>query len=40
MYELNKKTQVKMPILDCVYSIIYEGKSAKKQIEKLTEKLV
>jgi len=40
MYELNKKTQVKMPILDCVYSIIYEGKSAKKQIEKLTDKLV
>ncbi len=40
MYELNKKTQVKMPILDCVYSIIYEGKSAKIQIEKLTEKLV
>ncbi|GAB1448612.1 NAD(P)H-dependent glycerol-3-phosphate dehydrogenase [Bacteroidota bacterium] len=40
MYELNQKAQVKMPILDCVYSILYEGKPAAKQITKLTEKLV
>lgn len=40
MFELNQKAQVKMPILDCVYSILYEGKPAAQQIAKLTEKLV
>jgi glycerol-3-phosphate dehydrogenase (NAD(P)+) len=40
MFELNKKTQVTMPILNCVYNILYEGKSAKAEIEKLTDHLV
>jgi hypothetical protein len=38
MFELNKKTQVTMPILNCVYHILYEGKSAKKEIEAKAEK--
>ncbi|OYU94522.1 MAG: glycerol-3-phosphate dehydrogenase [Bacteroidetes bacterium B1(2017)] len=40
MHDLNEKIQIKMPIMDTVYQIIYEGKSAKKAIEKLSEKLV
>lgn len=40
LHELNEKMQVKMPIMDTVFQIIYEGKSAKKSIEKLSEKLV
>ncbi len=40
LHALNEKMQVKMPILDTVYQIIYEGKSAKKAIQKLSEKLV
>jgi glycerol-3-phosphate dehydrogenase (NAD(P)+) len=40
MHELNEKMQIKMPIMDTVYQIIYEGKSARKAIEKLSEKLV
>jgi glycerol-3-phosphate dehydrogenase (NAD(P)+) len=40
LHELNEKMQVKMPIMDTVFQIIYEGKSAKKAIEKLSEKLV
>ncbi len=40
LYELNQKMNIKMPILDTVYAIIYEGKPARKAIEKLSEKLV
>ncbi len=40
LYELNQKMDIKMPILDTVYGIIYEGKSAKNSIELLSEKLV
>ncbi len=41
MYELNgTKLHVEMPIAEAVYGIIYESKSAKKQIELLCEKLI
>ncbi|MDZ4668761.1 MAG: NAD(P)H-dependent glycerol-3-phosphate dehydrogenase [bacterium] len=40
LHELNEKMLVKMPIMDTVFQIIYEGKSAKKAIQKLSEKLV
>jgi glycerol-3-phosphate dehydrogenase (NAD(P)+) len=40
LHELNERMQVKMPIMDTVYQIIYENVSAKKAIEKLTQKLV
>ncbi len=40
IHELNEKMQIKMPIMDTVHQILYEGKSANKCIEKLTEKLV
>jgi glycerol-3-phosphate dehydrogenase (NAD(P)+) len=35
-FELNKKNKAKTPIIDTVYSILYEGKNAKDQFEKLT----
>jgi len=41
-YELNqakKKKKAKTPIINAVYSILYEGKDPKKVIKKLTEKL-
>lgn len=38
-YELNNKYQAKTPIIDAVYSILYEGKEARKVFKKLTEKL-
>lgn len=34
-----QKTKVKTPIIDAVYSILYEGKEPKKVFKKLTEKL-
>ncbi|MFN4083723.1 MAG: NAD(P)H-dependent glycerol-3-phosphate dehydrogenase [Bacteroidia bacterium] len=40
MYILNQQMDVKMPILNAVYDILYNNKPAKKVIEKLTEKLV
>jgi glycerol-3-phosphate dehydrogenase (NAD(P)+) len=40
IHDLNEKMQIKMPIMDTVHQILYEGKSAPKSIEKLTEKLV
>lgn len=40
LYELNQKMNIKMPILDTVYGILYEGKSARQAVEKLSEKLV
>jgi glycerol-3-phosphate dehydrogenase (NAD(P)+) len=38
-YNLNIGYGAKTPIIDAVFSILYEGKSAKKVFEKLTEKL-
>lgn len=38
-YNLNLSYGAKTPIIDAVYEILYEGKSAKKVFEKLTEKL-
>jgi glycerol-3-phosphate dehydrogenase (NAD(P)+) len=38
-YTLNLNYGAQTPIIDAVYSILYEGKSAKKVFEKLTEKL-
>ena len=38
-YTLNLEYGAKTPIIDAVFSILYEGKSAKKVFEKLTEKL-
>ena len=38
-YNLNLEYGAKTPIIDAVFSILYEGKSAKKVFEKLTEKL-
>jgi glycerol-3-phosphate dehydrogenase (NAD(P)+) len=38
-YDLNQEYKANTPIIDAVYSILYEGKSAKKVFEKLTEKL-
>jgi glycerol-3-phosphate dehydrogenase (NAD(P)+) len=38
-YNLNLDYGAKTPIIDAVYSILYEEKSAKKVFEKLTEKL-
>ncbi|WP_291098357.1 MULTISPECIES: NAD(P)H-dependent glycerol-3-phosphate dehydrogenase [unclassified Flavobacterium] len=38
-YNLNLAHGAKTPIMDAVYEILYEGKSAKKVFEKLTDKL-
>ncbi len=38
-YDLNQEYKAKTPIIDAVYEILYEGKSAKKVFKKLTEKL-
>lgn len=38
-YNLNKEYGAKTPIIDAVYSILYEGKDAKSVFTKLTEKL-
>ena len=38
-WELNQTYGAKTPIIDAVYSILYEGKDAKKVFTKLTEKL-
>jgi glycerol-3-phosphate dehydrogenase (NAD(P)+) len=38
-YDLNQEYKANTPIIDAVYSILYDGKSAKKVFEKLTEKL-
>ena len=39
IYEINKRYGVDMPILDCVYSILYEKAPAQKAIDSLAEKL-
>ncbi len=38
-YKLNEDYGAKTPIIDAVYSILYEGKEARKVFKKLTEKL-
>jgi glycerol-3-phosphate dehydrogenase (NAD(P)+) len=40
-YVLNEKSQkkTKIPIIDAVYGILYEGKEPKKVFQKLTERL-
>lgn len=38
-YNLNKEYEAKTPIIDAVYSILYEGKDAKSVFTKLTDKL-
>jgi glycerol-3-phosphate dehydrogenase (NAD(P)+) len=38
-YNLNKGYEAKTPIIDAVYSILYEGRDAKSVFNKLTEKL-
>lgn len=38
-YELNQKNGAKTPIIDAVYNVLYGGKEAKKEFEKLTHKL-
>lgn len=38
-YKLNQKYKAKMPIVDAVYAILYEGKEARPIFSKLTEKL-
>ena len=37
--EINEKIKVDMPITKAVYNILYDGKSAKKQIKLLTDSL-
>jgi glycerol-3-phosphate dehydrogenase (NAD(P)+) len=37
--EINEKLKVQMPITEAVYNILYDRKSAKKQIKLLTDKL-
>lgn len=39
IYETAKEKKIKTPIIDCIYEILYEGKSAEKQFEKLITKL-
>ena len=38
-YEINQENNAKTPIIDAVYQILYNGKEAKDQFEKLTHKL-
>ena len=38
-FEINQKNGAKTPIIDAVYNVLYGGKNAKKQFEKLTSKL-
>ncbi len=38
-YKINQKNKAKIPIINAVYSILYEGKSAKKVFQKLTAEL-
>lgn len=40
IYELNRERQVIMPILEAVYQILYNNQSARKEIDKLCEKMV
>jgi glycerol-3-phosphate dehydrogenase (NAD(P)+) len=37
--KIRKKHEVRMPIVKAVYEVMYEGKSAKKTMAKLAQKL-
>lgn len=39
IYATSKSKKLKTPIIDTIYSILYEGKNAEKQFEKLTAKI-
>lgn len=39
IYNTAKESKISTPIIDCIYSILYEEKSAEKQIKKLIAKL-
>lgn len=39
IYTTAKEKKISTPIIDCIYSILYEGKNAEKQFKKLTSKL-
>src|SRR6218665_658125 len=39
IYKTAKQKDLKLPIIDTIYGILYEGKSAEKQFAKLTDKL-
>jgi glycerol-3-phosphate dehydrogenase (NAD(P)+) len=39
IYEVNKKYKVPMPIVETIYSILYEGKNPLATIRELTEKI-
>jgi glycerol-3-phosphate dehydrogenase (NAD(P)+) len=39
IYEIAFEKKLKTPIINTVFSILYEGKDAEKQFKKLTEKL-
>lgn len=39
VHKLRRKREVKMPIVKAVHSVLYEGKSAKKEMAKLAQKL-
>lgn len=39
IYEINRKYGVEMPILDCVYSILYEKEPAQRAIDNLSSRL-
>jgi glycerol-3-phosphate dehydrogenase (NAD(P)+) len=39
MYDLNRKYKVALPIVECVYRVLYQGMSAKEEIENLTKNL-
>ena len=39
IYSICEEKKLKLPIINAVYDILYEGKSAEKQFAKLTDKL-
>jgi glycerol-3-phosphate dehydrogenase (NAD(P)+) len=40
IYKTSKEKGLKLPIVDTIYGILYEGKNAEKQFKKLTAKLI
>ena len=38
-YKINEERKAKTPIINAVYNVLYNGKEAKDQFEKLTHKL-
>jgi glycerol-3-phosphate dehydrogenase (NAD(P)+) len=39
IYEIAYEKKLKTPIINAIFSVLYEGKDAEKQFEKLTAKL-